>query len=66
MDDHHVVEIRDLEKRFPVGDGYFTALSDITLNVEVGEFTGLVGPRKYGSKRPGTAAVTNDVQNAQP
>ena len=48
MDDHHVVEIRDLEKRFPVGDGYFTALRDITLDMEVGEFTGLVGPSGSG------------------
>ncbi|MEE9162717.1 MAG: ATP-binding cassette domain-containing protein, partial [Candidatus Neomarinimicrobiota bacterium] len=48
MVDSHIVEIRDLEKRFPVGDGFFTALRDITLDLTVGEFTGLVGPSGSG------------------
>ena len=48
MDDNHIVEIRDLVKRFPVGGGHFTALKGVTLDVAVGEFTGLVGPSGSG------------------
>ena len=48
MDDNHIVEIRDLVKNYPVGGGYFTALRDVTTDVVVGEFTGLVGPSGSG------------------
>ncbi|UCD38253.1 MAG: ATP-binding cassette domain-containing protein, partial [Fidelibacterota bacterium] len=48
MDDNHIVEIRDLVKNYPVGGGYFTALRDVTTDVAVGEFTGLVGPSGSG------------------
>ncbi len=48
MDDNHIVEIRDLVKRYPVGGGHFTALRDVTTDVAVGEFTGLVGPSGSG------------------
>jgi putative ABC transport system ATP-binding protein len=48
MDDNHIVEIRDLVKRYPVGGGFFTALRDVTTDVAVGEFTGLVGPSGSG------------------
>ncbi|MFB0515185.1 MAG: ABC transporter ATP-binding protein [Candidatus Neomarinimicrobiota bacterium] len=48
MDDNHIVEIRDLVKRYPVGGGFFTALRDVTMDVAIGEFTGLVGPSGSG------------------
>jgi putative ABC transport system ATP-binding protein len=48
MDDNHIVEIRELVKNYPVGGGHFTALRDVTTDVAVGEFTGLVGPSGSG------------------
>lgn len=48
MQDNHIVEIRDLVKRYPVGGGHFTALRDVTMDMAVGEFTGLVGPSGSG------------------
>lgn len=42
------ITIKDLVKRFPVGKGYFTALSEINLNFETGEFSGIVGPSGSG------------------
>ncbi|UCH11509.1 MAG: ABC transporter ATP-binding protein [Fidelibacterota bacterium] len=48
MDDNHIVEIRDLVKNYPVGGGHFTALRDVTTDLVVGEFTGLVGPSGSG------------------
>jgi len=48
MDDNHIVEIHDLVKRYPVGGGHFTALRNVTTDVAVGEFTGLVGPSGSG------------------
>ena len=35
-------------KRFPVGGDYFTALKDVDLTLNKGEFTGLVGPSGSG------------------
>ena len=43
-----IIRLTDLVKRFPVGDGYFPALNQINLNVDRGEFTGLVGPSGSG------------------
>jgi len=43
-----IITIKDLVKRFPVGKGFFTALSEINLNFETGEFAGLVGPSGSG------------------
>ncbi len=37
-----------LVKQYPVGRGHFTALRDIDLIIERGEFTGLVGPSGSG------------------
>ena len=48
MDDNHIVEIRNLVKKYPVGGGHFTALRDVTTDLVVGEFTGLVGPSGSG------------------
>ncbi|RTZ75325.1 MAG: lipoprotein-releasing system ATP-binding protein LolD, partial [Candidatus Neomarinimicrobiota bacterium] len=44
----NVVEIKNLLKKFPVGGDYFTALSDVNLELEKAEFTGLVGPSGSG------------------
>ena len=43
-----VVEIKNLFKKFPVGGDYFTALSDVNLELEKAEFMGLVGPSGSG------------------
>ena len=43
-----IISISSLVKRFPVGDSEFTALSGIELNVNKGEFMGLVGPSGSG------------------
>lgn len=44
----NVVEIKNLLKKFPVGGDYFTALSDVNLELEKTEFMGLVGPSGSG------------------
>ena len=43
-----VISIKHVTKQFPVGDGQFTALKDINLDFEKGEFAGLVGPSGSG------------------
>ncbi len=43
-----VITTRKLLKQFPVGRGRFTALRDINLTIERGEFVGLVGPSGSG------------------
>lgn len=43
-----IISINNLTKRFPVGTGYFTALSDINLTFQRGEFAGFVGPSGSG------------------
>jgi len=43
-----IIKIEGMTKRFPVGNGEFTALSNINLNIEEGEFVGLVGPSGSG------------------
>lgn len=43
-----IIDIELLTKRFPVGNGEFTALKDINLQFGVGEFAGLVGPSGSG------------------
>lgn len=44
----NVVGIKNLLKNFPVGGDYFTALSDVNLELEKAEFMGLVGPSGSG------------------
>ncbi|TRX70412.1 ABC transporter ATP-binding protein [Carboxylicivirga sp. M1479] len=46
--DNAIIQLNGLTKRFPVGSGYFTALSDIDLSFSKGEFAGLVGPSGSG------------------
>jgi len=48
MESSNNIIIKGLYKRFPVGKGEFTALSDINLNFAQGEFTGLIGPSGSG------------------
>lgn len=43
-----MIKIKNLTKRFPVGGDYFTALQDVDLTLNEGEFTGLVGPSGSG------------------
>ena len=48
MENNTVISIQNLVKRFPVGGGFFTALKSVNLNLNQGEFTGLVGPSGSG------------------
>jgi putative ABC transport system ATP-binding protein len=48
MTNNEIISIDKLVKRFPIGGGHFTALEDINLKIETGEFTGLVGPSGSG------------------
>jgi putative ABC transport system ATP-binding protein len=48
MENNAVITINNLVKRFPVGGDYFTALKDVNLTLNKGEFTGLVGPSGSG------------------
>jgi putative ABC transport system ATP-binding protein len=48
MEKQHIITLKNVTKRFPVGDGEFTALKDINLNFEKGEFSGFVGPSGSG------------------
>nr|NQU89575.1 ABC transporter ATP-binding protein [Bacteroidota bacterium] len=43
-----IIEITDLVKKFPVGNGFFTALNQINLKFGKGEFAGFVGPSGSG------------------
>ena len=48
MNNNEIIKITNLTKRFPVGGGYFTALSEINLCFTKGEFAGVVGPSGSG------------------
>jgi putative ABC transport system ATP-binding protein len=48
MDNNALIEIKNLVKQYPIGGGHFTALRDIDLKIEAGEFIGLVGPSGSG------------------
>jgi len=43
-----IISIDKLIKQFPVGKSHFTALNGLSLNIERGEFMGLVGPSGSG------------------
>ncbi len=43
-----IIKINELVKKFPVGNGYFTALNQINVSFGKGEFAGLVGPSGSG------------------
>lgn len=48
MDTQPIISLKDVTKRFPVGGGEFTALKNINLSFQKGEFSGLVGPSGSG------------------
>jgi putative ABC transport system ATP-binding protein len=48
MKNSPIIKIDKLTKRFPAGNGTFTALHDVTLSFGKGEFAGLVGPSGSG------------------
>ena len=48
MTNSAIISIHGLIKRFPIGDKPFTALDNINLEFQKGEFTGLVGPSGSG------------------
>ena len=43
-----IINTENLVKRYPEGDGWFTALNNINLTFEKGEFAGVVGPSGSG------------------
>ncbi len=43
-----IIRVQKLVKKFPVGKGEFTALNGIDLELNTGEFAGLVGPSGSG------------------
>ena len=48
MNNDNIITLEQVTKRFKVGDGEFTALSNINLQFKKGEFAGLVGPSGSG------------------
>jgi len=44
----HVVQVKDVVKSFPVGDGEITVLKGISFDVQGGEFLSIVGPSGNG------------------
>ena len=48
MKNGSIISIKNVTKRFPVGEGEFTALKNINLEFQSGEFAGLVGPSGSG------------------
>lgn len=48
MENNAIIRINNLTKTFPMGKSQFTALNNINLSVEKGEFTGLIGPSGSG------------------
>lgn len=48
MENSPIIKIENLVKRFPVGKTEFTALKNISIDFNKGEFTGLVGPSGSG------------------
>ncbi|NJO88568.1 MAG: ABC transporter ATP-binding protein [Chloroflexia bacterium] len=49
MKQKHIVSLESVTKKFPIGDDrHFTALKDINLNFDKGEFAGLIGPSGSG------------------
>ena len=45
---NNIISLKNITKRFKVGDGEFIALKDINLSFKKGEFAGLIGPSGSG------------------
>lgn len=43
-----ILALKHIYKRFPLGEGEFTALKDLSLSMQAAEFAGLVGPSGSG------------------
>lgn len=48
MQNSQIILIKNMKKQFPMGKGKFTALKNIDLTFDRGEFTGIVGPSGSG------------------
>ena len=48
MEKENIIYINSLKKKYAIGGDFFTALDDINLEVDKGEFMGLVGPSGSG------------------
>lgn len=48
MENHSIIQIQNLTKIFPMGKSDFTALSNVTLAFQQGEFAGFIGPSGSG------------------
>jgi putative ABC transport system ATP-binding protein len=48
MDNNSIIRIEKLTKLFPIGKTWFTALNGIDLQINKGEFAGLIGPSGSG------------------
>ncbi|HAG15759.1 MAG TPA: lipoprotein-releasing system ATP-binding protein LolD [Bacteroidales bacterium] len=48
MENHSIIQIQNLTKIFPMGKSDFTALNNVTLAFQQGEFAGLIGPSGSG------------------
>ncbi|MEP3387188.1 MAG: ATP-binding cassette domain-containing protein, partial [Reichenbachiella sp.] len=48
MNNDHIISIENVTKRFKDGEGEFTALDNINLTFEKGEFAAFIGPSGSG------------------
>jgi len=48
MQNSQIILIKNMKKQFPMGKGKFTALKNVDLTFDRGEFTGIVGPSGSG------------------
>lgn len=57
-----LIEIKNMTKSFPIGNGEFVALKNINLEFAQGEFTGIVGPSGSGKTTLLNIVGTLDTQ----